>query len=57
MHATLVHRWHLQIIEDLIDDDNQDDEQQPNHYVKMPMMYYGGMHRCSPIFEYPGFIC
>ena len=22
MHAALVHRWHLHIIEDLIDDDN-----------------------------------
>ena len=31
MHAALVHRWHLHIIEDLIDDDDQDDGQQPNH--------------------------
>ena len=30
-HAALVHRWHLHIIEDLIDDDDQDDGQQPNH--------------------------
>ena len=29
MHAALVHRWHLHIIEDLINDDNQDDGQQP----------------------------
>ena len=31
MHAALVHCWHLHIIEDLIDDDDQDDGQQPNH--------------------------
>ena len=33
MHATLVHRWHLHIIEDLINDDNQDDGQQPGCWI------------------------